>query len=109
MKRKSGTGGGYWPKLYRAAWGMLGMLAVIGVVSLFYPQYASYAELQRRESGLQDECRHAQAQLQQLKQDQKSLVNDPHFVERVAREEFGLAKPGESVIKFIEDQPIADR
>ena len=109
MKRKSGTGGGYWPKLYRAAWGLLSVLAVIGVVSLFYPQYAGYAELQRREANLQEECRQAQTRLQQLKSDQDALINDPHFVERVAREEFGLAKPGESVIKFIEDQPNAAR
>ena len=105
MKRKSGTGGGHWPKLYRVVGGVVSVLAVLGAISLFYPQYAGYAELQRREAALQEECRQAQEKLQGLKSDQDALLTDSAFVERVAREEFGLAKPGESVIKFIEDQP----
>ena len=109
MKRKSGTGGGYWPKLYRAAWGLLSVLAVIGVVSLFYPQYAGYAELQRREANLQEECRQAQARTPAAQERSGRPDQRSAFVERVAREEFGLAKPGESVIKFIEDQPNAAR
>jgi cell division protein FtsB len=109
MKRKSGAGGGYWPKLYRVMWGLITVVAVIGAISLFYPQYASYAELQRREAELQEECRAAQEYLQKLKQDQDALVTDPAFAERVAREELGLARPGEHVIKFVEDQPAPAR
>ena len=109
MKRKSGNAGGYWPKLYRAMWGVVSVLVVIGAVALFYPQYASYAELQRRETVLQEECRVTQEDVQKLKHDQDALLADPSFVERVAREELGLAKPGESVIKFVEDQPTSAR
>ena len=94
---------GRWSVLYRAAWSILILVGILAAVSVFYPQYAQYLELQRREAALEMEFRLEQERLQQLKRDQESLLTDPTFVERIAREELGYAKPGEMVIKFVED------
>lgn len=36
---------------------------------------------------------------EQLKKDIKKLENDPELLERIAREEYGMHKPGETVYK----------
>jgi cell division protein FtsB len=92
-----------WVSVYRVAWGLLAVVAVVGIGSLFYPQYAHYRELQRREEALRREYRRGQQQLKRLKHDQEGLRNDPAFVERIAREQLGFARPGETVIKFYDD------
>ena len=46
--------------------------------------------------------------LKLLKSYQDRMRDDPEFVEKVAREELGLAKPGETVIRFV-DEPKTRR
>ncbi len=47
---------------------------------------------------------------QQLKEEIKALKSDPNAIERVAREELKMVKPGEVVITLPEkkDQPTED-
>ena len=40
-----------------------------------------------------------------LRQEIDSLKNDPHYIERVARENLGMVRPGEFVIEFTEAPP----
>jgi cell division protein FtsB len=42
---------------------------------------------------------------EKLRQDIESLQNDPSFIERVARENLGMVKPGEFVIQFTDPKP----
>lgn len=44
---------------------------------------------------------------QQLQDNVKSLKNDPQAIEKIAREENGLARPGEIVFKLQPKQPDA--
>jgi len=80
------------------------ILAVAFVISMFYPKYQEYVELERRQAALENEFRLEMEKLQALKYKQDMLRADRDFAERVAREEFGYARPGEKVIKFIDDE-----
>ena len=42
----------------------------------------------------------------ELSQEVKALKSDPHKIESIARDELGLAKPGEVIIKIPKDQQL---
>ncbi len=42
----------------------------------------------------------------QLEQEIKELKTDPHKIEKIARDELGLAKPGEVIIKIPQSQQL---
>lgn len=83
------------------------VLLVAGIAaSFFLPQ----AKRQRTMRAHADELRHDIQRdaeyLRVLKMKQEKLQEDPRFVEKIAREDLGYAKPGETVFKFVdEDQP----
>ena len=97
-----------WVLIYRFAWVTLGVLAVVLLFSIFVPQIRQYQEIQRKQTSLQDDIRLQEEILQHLKMKQEKLKNDPRFLERIVREEFGMAKKGETVVKFVEDDPIEE-
>ena len=90
----------FWVLIYRIGWVALGILLVIALVSIFLPQIMQYQELRHREAILQEDIRLEDEMLKHLKEQQERLKSDPRFVERMAREELGYAKPGEIVFKF---------
>jgi cell division protein FtsB len=44
----------------------------------------------------------------QLEQEVKELKTDPHKIEKIARDELGLARPGEVIIKIPRSQQLPD-
>lgn len=98
-----------WVLIYRVAWTALIILGVVGLVAAFTPKVKQFRDLQRKESHLEEEIRFEEDLLQSLKTKQERLMNDPRFAERIAREELGLAKPGETVFKFMDDAPTNGR
>lgn len=96
-----------WSFIYRASWVILAILALIALGYAVYPRVLSYRELERREAQLAEELRIEEDMLRALKERQDRLQNDPGFVEKIAREEIGLARPGETVFKFVDED--ADR
>ena len=60
---------------------------------------------------LRQEVRTLEEENQQLKEEIKALKSDPNAIERVAREELKMVKPGETVITLPEkkDQPAEDK
>jgi cell division protein FtsB len=94
-----------WTLSYRIGLALIAILVVIGMVAVFSPQFGRYRELRRRESALQEEIRLEQEILRHLQEQQQRLLTDPRFVEKVAREELRYVKPGETVFKFVEDEP----
>lgn len=95
----------FWVLIYRIAWIAVAILVVVGVIFMFLPQIEQQRELQRKEAQLQEEVRLEEELLQHLKRQQERLRSDPRFIEKIAREEFGLAKPGETVFKFVDEEP----
>jgi cell division protein FtsB len=78
-------------------------LLMVGLVSLLVLAYAiagdhGYLELRRRQS----KNRELRAKAEQLRQENKetlseikALKSDPKLIEKIAREELGMVKPGE--------------
>ena len=92
----------------KIAWGILGVVAVVMIISMFYPQYQDYVELQKESQALETEYRFQEERLQRLKRNQEQMRTEAEFVERIAREDLGFVKPGETVVKFVKDRR-ADR
>lgn len=90
----------FWLVVYRTAWVMLLAVVILGVVSLFLPKIRQNEERQRRAAELEAHNRVREDQLKQLRSQQERFQSDPGYVERIAREELGKAKPGETVFRF---------
>lgn len=87
----------------KIAWAILGIVALAMILSMFYPQYQKYLELQQHHTALENRMRAQQEHLKKLKHYQAQMKSNPKFVENIAREDLGYAKPGEFVIKFVDD------
>lgn len=89
-----------WSTAYRLA-KMAGLLMVAGLlVVVFYPKYQEYDKLQQRKAAEQAKLAQEEEALRALREKQVLLETKADFAERVAREEFGYAKPGEKVVRF---------
>ena len=82
MNRRGGANAGHWSKLRRIAVSVVWVVAILSTASLFYPQYATYLELQRREAALEEACRADQETVQRLKQNQEALLTTPGSLSR---------------------------
>ncbi|HBA83322.1 MAG TPA: hypothetical protein DCZ95_04425 [Verrucomicrobia bacterium] len=98
-----------WVLIYRIGWIALAVLIVIGVSSMFWPQIRQQQELQRKEAILEEDIRLEEEMIKHLKVQQERLRSDPRFVEKIAREELGYAKPDETIFKFVDDEPQTSR
>lgn len=92
-----------WVLIYRISAGLIILVALVWVGSLFTPLFKQVKDLNKTQIELEDEIRRDEEVLRHLREKQQRLINDPRYVEKIAREELGLAKPGETVFKFIDD------
>ena len=97
-----------WVLIYRISFAMIVAVVLVWIGSLFYPQFRSVDKLSNQQVELQEEIRRDEEILKHLRLKQQRLINDPRYVEKIAREELGLAKPGETVFKFIDDPSPLD-
>ena len=75
----------------------------VGWAALFRPLLARTRELDAREAELQAEVKALEDRLAELKENQARLESDPRFVEKIAREDLGFAKPGETIFRIVEE------
>ncbi len=94
----------HWVAIYRFAWIALGVLVLVGMGFMFVPLIQQDREYQRRESVLREEIRQDEEQIRELKLKQERFQSDPAFVERIAHE-IGLAKPNETIFRFVDEEP----
>ena len=80
---------------------------VVGIVlRLFLPLLDRQEALRAQEETLRLDIQREAEQLRQLRLKQEKLQEDPRFIEKIAREDLGYAKPGETVFRFVdEEQP----
>lgn len=89
----------------------LSLLAIVAltvgiVLRLFLPLLERQKELRAKEATLREDIQTEAEQLRMLKLKQEKLQEDPRFIEKIAREDLGYAKPGETVFRFVdEDKP----
>lgn len=96
-----------WNAIYRASLILLGVLVLFGVAAAYYRPMKTSENLKTSIRQLEQDVQKRQGQLEDLKKRQDRLQNDPRFVEKMAREEFGYCKTGETVFKF--DGPASAR
>lgn len=62
-----------------------------------------YIELNRNKSKIETEINTIKTENETLKKHVTSLKKDPFYIEKYAREEYGLAKPDEYIFQFQKD------
>ena len=80
---------------------------VVGIVlRLYLPKIEEQKRLRAQAETLRQDIQREAEQLRQLKRKQEKLQEDPRFIEKIAREDLGYAKPGETIFRFVdEEQP----
>jgi cell division protein FtsL len=91
----------------RLLWQQYGraILAVLVVALLMHDVFGTHGFLAMRRTRsemerVQADLDHLKRENQQLAEQIKELKSDPHKIEAIARDELGLAKPGEVIIKI---------
>jgi cell division protein FtsB len=80
------------------------LVLVAGIVaSFFLPLIRRQKELRARSEELRQDIQREAEYLRVLKQKQEKLQADPRFIEKIAREDLGYAKPGETVFRFVDE------
>ena len=94
-----------WKFIYRM--GLIASILMVGAIVVFHfflPKIREQRELRAREEELQQDIQRAAEQLRLLKLKQEKLQEDPRFIEKIAREDLGYAKPGETVFRFVDEE-----
>lgn len=90
--------------LYKFAWVAIVVLFVLGTVCFFLPKVRRCRRRQQDTDRKREELLLIQARIKELKLKQTKIHSDREFLERIAREELGWAKPGETVYRFQPDE-----
>ena len=83
---------------------LLIFILIFGVAAIYLPGLSKYLKLKRKETDLRLEIERLQSQIAQLERDEHLLKTDLTRLEQVVREELGLVKPGETVIRVVEEE-----
>ena len=90
----------FWLVVYRAFSVAFVVILIIGIANFFLPKIRQNREKQRKAAVLEEENRIKEGMVKQLREKQERFLSDPKYIERIAREEFGKAKPGETIFRF---------
>ena len=96
---------GIWDKLTKAVVFLLIIAALLAVTVWYLPLIKQNERMRAEILRLEGEVTKEKKIAMRRKVNIEALRNDPETVERYAREKLGLAKPGETVIRFEEPDP----
>jgi cell division protein FtsB len=91
---------GIWSKLTKLVVGLLLLAGFLFVGAWYLPLINENTRMRAQINNLEHQLQIEQEKSSQLQAQIEGLRNDPKTVERLAREELGYAKPGETVIRF---------
>jgi len=91
---------GIWDKLTRLVIFLLFLAGVLGLAVWYLPLIRQNEAMRKEILRLDAKIQKEEETARQLKSSIDSLQHNPKAVERLARETFGYAKPGETVIRF---------
>jgi len=81
------------------------ILAIALVVLTFGNQgFLDMYRLRGEDKAREREIAAARAEIDSLKAEIERLKNDTAYIEKIAREKFGMARKGEKIFKFVEDK-----
>ena len=93
---------GIWDKLTKVVIALILIAIVLGVAVWYLPLIQQNERMRKEIMRLNGQIAQQQEDLKQLKNSLDALSSDPQAIERLARDRFGYAKPGETVIRFEE-------
>ncbi len=96
-----------WTLLFRLSLAVVIGALLFGLYSLFAPHYARLTDLQEKKHSLMAQNTELVARIHDYEQRQRRFQTDPRFVERLIREQFGMARETETIYKIIRDAPPA--
>ena len=96
---------GIWDKLTKAVVFLLIIAALLAVAVWYLPLIKQSERMRAEILRLEGEVTEEKKLAMRRKVNIEALRNAPETVERYAREKLGLAKPGETVIRFEEPDP----
>ena len=91
---------GIWSKLTKAVGLLFGLVLLVGVGVWYLPLIQQNERIRSNILRLNQEIQREEAIGRQLKTSINALQKDPKTVERLARQNLGYCKPGETVIHF---------
>jgi cell division protein FtsB len=91
---------GIWSKLTKLVIFLLVLAGILGVAVWYYPLIQTNERMRKEVLRLDTQIAKADDTGRQLKANIDALKYDPKALERLAREKFGYARPGETVIRF---------
>lgn len=78
------------------------LCVLIGGGALIYlPSFSRYQELKREETQIDQKIEEVSGSLTKLLEEERLLKNDEEYVEKVARDNLGRVRPGETVYRII--------
>ena len=98
-----------WMTIYRSATVIFVAMVIVAVISMFLPKIRQNQERQRKLTILEEENRVKEDMVRQLQSQQDRFLSDSRYMERIAREELGKAKAGETIFRFTERKTNAFR
>ena len=90
---------------------ILGVMAAILVAALFVAGMRSYRDLavqRARESSLESRLAETRLRIEELERRIDLLRTDPGTLEKIAREDLGMARPGDLVVRLDAVDPPRD-
>ncbi len=71
------------------------------VFVLFLPSYIKMQEMNERNNAYQRQIKDLTLENAKLSEERRRLIDDPEYLERVARRKFGIIKEGETIYKIL--------
>ena len=97
---------GIWDKLTKVV-NLLILLAIVLAVAVWYmPLIQRNERMQKEILRLNTQIEQNEEAIKLLKAEMDALRTDPQAVERLARNKFGYARPGETVVRF--EEPLTN-
>jgi cell division protein FtsB len=96
---------GIWDKLSRLVIFLLFLAGLLGLVMKYLPLIEKNERMRKEILRLEAQIKKEEETTRKTKAAIDSLCYDPKAVERLIRECWGFAKPGETIIKFEERKP----
>lgn len=91
-----------WDRLTKVVFVLLFVAAAALIFLSYLPLIRQNERMRQEVLRLETELERERALNRELMQSIEALRNDPKTVERLAREKLGLARPGETVVRFEE-------
>lgn len=89
-----------WARLTRVVASLAAVAGLVWVAVLYFPLIHQNEVMRQQIAQLDRQIREEEAANRQVRLEIDSLKTDPKTVERLAREQLGLARPDETVVRF---------